>query len=244
LDGLEDWEDWSITVPRAVDCDNPALIEQRVRRTEDWAVAEWEGCPPGRNKSAADIAALTTCDPAIRRWTALMDAFAAGVFYYWIGPQEVVCVPRPALSIVNGQLHREDGPAVAWPTGERYWFWRGVPVPSWLIERPEEITIEAIRGELNLELRRCMIERFGRERFLVETGAELIAQDEHGKLWRSELTQGRAHILLQVQNGTLEPDGTRRLYFLRVPPDIRTPHQAVAWTYGLSTAQYELAIRT
>jgi hypothetical protein len=242
---MEDWQDWSITAPRALDCNDPVLIEGRVRRMEDWMVAGWGGhSTRDRDKSAADIKALTPCDPAIRRWTPLMDSFAAGLFYYWISSQEVVCVPRPALWIVNDQLDREDGPAVEWPTGERYFFWRGVEVPSWFIERPEQITMELIRGELNLEFRRCMIERFGEARFLVETGAQLVAEDEHGKLWRPKLTQERSHMLLEVKNGTLEPDGTRRLYFLRVPPEMRTPHQAVAWTYGLPPGQYDVAVRT
>jgi hypothetical protein len=37
---------------------------------------------------------------------------------------------------------------------------------------------------------------------------------------------------------------TRRVYFLRVPPEVMTPGEAVTWTYGLSAEQYELAVRT
>jgi hypothetical protein len=36
----------------------------------------------------------------------------------------------------------------------------------------------------------------------------------------------------------------RRLYFLRVPLEMLTPHQAVAWTYGLSPERYVIAVRT
>ena len=32
-------------------------------------------------------------------------------------------------------------------------------------------------------------------------------------------------------NSTPEPDGTRRTYFLRVPPQMRTAREAVAWTF-------------
>jgi hypothetical protein len=245
LQGVEDWQDWSLHAPRARDCHDPLLIQSRVTRVEDWIIATWRyGALPGRDVSPIDIQGLSFSHPAVRRWTLLMDAFAAGLFYYWIGPQEVVCVPRPALWIENGQLHRNDGPAVEWPTGERCCFWRGVEVPNWLIEQPERITLELIRSERNVELRRCMIELFGQERFLRETGADLVAEDEHGKLWRSELARQRPYVLLEVKNGTLDCDGTRRRYFLRVPPDMRTPHQAVAWTYGVSPAQYELAVRT
>ena len=48
----------------------------------------------------------------------------------------------------------------------------------------------------------------------------------------------------QVVNGTPEPDGTYKHYFLQVPPTMRTPREAVAWTYGLSERHYRLAMRT
>jgi len=49
---------------------------------------------------------------------------------------------------------------------------------------------------------------------------------------------------LQVRNGTPEPDGTHRDYFLSVSPAMRSPHEAVAWTYGLSPEQYDVMVRT
>jgi len=47
-----------------------------------------------------------------------------------------------------------------------------------------------------------------------------------------------------VVNGTPDPDGSHRRYFLRVPPNVRTAHEAVAWTYGLTAREYEPRIRT
>jgi len=56
----------------------------------------------------------------------MTEAFEAGLFLYWVRPREVVCVFQPALHVVDGELHRENGPAVEWASGERYWFVRGV----------------------------------------------------------------------------------------------------------------------
>jgi hypothetical protein len=56
----------------------------------------------------------------------MTEAFEAGLFLYWVRPREVVCVLQPALHVVDGKLHRENGPAVEWASGERYWFLRGV----------------------------------------------------------------------------------------------------------------------
>jgi hypothetical protein len=52
----------------------------------------------------------------------MTQAFEAGLFMYWVRPREVVCVLQPALHVVNGELHRKDGPAVEWASGEHYWF--------------------------------------------------------------------------------------------------------------------------
>ena len=56
----------------------------------------------------------------------MTEAFEAGLFLYWVRPREVVCVFQPALHVVDGELHRENGPAVEWASGERYWFLRGI----------------------------------------------------------------------------------------------------------------------
>jgi hypothetical protein len=49
---------------------------------------------------------------------------------------------------------------------------------------------------------------------------------------------------VEVVNGTPEPDGTHKRYFLQVPPTVRTPREGVAWTYGLSERQYRPVVRT
>ncbi len=44
--------------------------------------------------------------------------------------------------------------------------------------------------------------------------------------------------MVKVVNSTPEPDGSRREYFLRVPPTVRTAREAVAWTFGLAADAY------
>jgi hypothetical protein len=182
----------------------------------------------------------------IRIWRPLVDAAEAGLFRYWATWQEIICVPRPALFMDGRRLHRADGPAVVWRSGECHWFWHGVEVPPWVIERPERITADAICDETNLELRRWLIERFGAQRLIDELGGELVAKHAYGRLWRCRVDEREAetYAVLEVENGTVEADGSRRRYCLRVPPDMRTPREAVAWTYGLRAHEYELMART
>jgi hypothetical protein len=64
--------------------------------------------------------------PSLRHLTGnqtctMAEAFAGGLFLYWVTCREVVCVPQPVLHIAARRLYR-----VAWPTGERYWFQGGI----------------------------------------------------------------------------------------------------------------------
>jgi hypothetical protein len=49
-------------------------------------------------------------------------------------------------------------------------------------------------------------------------------------------------VVVKVVNSTPEPDGSFKDYLLRVPPDIRTPREAVAWTFA--TDDYRPAVQT
>jgi len=49
---------------------------------------------------------------------------------------------------------------------------------------------------------------------------------------------------VHVVNGSVEPDGTRRAFLLGAPVDAQTPHDAIAWTYGINPKIYNETIRT
>lgn len=203
----------------------------------------------GVAEAAAWVNTLPLVDNAaaqrmIRIWLPMVDAWAAGLLLYAVSSQEIICVPRPLLSIVDNRLHREDGCAVAWPDGKSYWFWRGIEVTRSTIEAPERLALADIRDEANQESRRIMIERMGTECFLRATRGTIIQTDECGKLWHCHVDNNDTYAIVEVKNGTPEPDGSCRRYFLRVPPAARTPRDAIAWTYGLTAAQYDVVVRT
>ena len=51
-------------------------------------------------------------------------------------------------------------------------------------------------------------------------------------------------MVVEVENSTPEPDGSRRTYFLRVPPATRTAREAVAWTFSMTADAYRPSMET
>ncbi|MEV8094141.1 DUF6745 domain-containing protein [Kitasatospora sp. NPDC085879] len=137
-----------------------------------------------------------------------------------------------------GRLDRADGPALAWADGTALHAWRGMPVPADFLGGLGGLTPERIRAEENAELRRVMLEHYGYDRYLAESGAEPLHRDGTGVLWRIVLPDDEPVVMVEVVNSTAEPDGTFRTYWLRVPPSTRTARAGVAWTFGVAEEEY------
>jgi hypothetical protein len=139
----------------------------------------------------------------------------------------------------NIDLHNSEGPALAYSDGFKIYAWHGVFVPGDVIEFPDAITCQRIESEVNAEVRRVMIERYGASRYLEDSGAQLVHCDDFGSLYRKELPNDEPLVMVKVVNSTPEPDGSYKDYFLRVPPDITTAREAVAWTFHLTEDDYQ-----
>lgn len=167
----------------------------------------------------------------------------------WLQPHEHTCwlAERPCLlrGDAAGRLHHASGPALRFPDGWSVWAWKGVEIPRWMIEQPEKITMAAIDGETDVQVRCCMIEIMTPQRYVALGGPSRIAEDETGILWRKSWLASDAWAAVEVINATPEPDGTGKHFFLQVPANMRTARDAVAWTYGLRPDVYaRLVVRT
>jgi hypothetical protein len=167
----------------------------------------------------------------------------------WVMPHRRICwlVERPTVLGTDdrGRLHGPKGPAIRFADDWCFYAWKGVALPAWMIERPDEITPRRVDRERDPILRRCMIEIMTPERYIREGEAVCISEDDTGLLWSRTWSSWDAWTAVEVINGTPEPDGTHRHYFLQVPPTVRTARQAVAWTYGLTELEYRaLKLRT
>lgn len=113
--------------------------------------------------------------------------------------------------------------------------WRGVRVAD-RIAFAESITGQDILDTDNVELRRILIERLGYETFLQQVGGLVRHRDRDA---------GGERQLICVPFEDDEPlmvlkvicPSTGHLHILRVPPDMRTCHQAAAWVAGFSNPE-------
>ncbi|WP_329378943.1 DUF6745 domain-containing protein [Streptomyces sp. NBC_01716] len=187
-----------------------------------------------------DAAWLAAFDGRGDRLTGLAEV-AAHAGWWWPYEKVTVVCERPVELHRDeaGRLDRGDGPALAYPDGFALYAWRGMPVPADFLDELTSLDPARIRNEENAELRRVMLEHYGYDRYLTESGAEPINKDETGILWRIALAGDEDVVMVEVVNSTPEPDGTSRTYWLRVPPGTRTAKAGVAWTFGLDPGEYE-----
>jgi len=117
-------------------------------------------------------------------------------------------------------------------------------VPPEIIKGRERMTVRTIDDEWNVELRRVLIELYGAERFLLDGNARVIDEGELGTLYLRDMDGDEPLVMVKVRNSTPEPDGSHKDYFLRVPPNVKTAREAVAWTFGLEASGYEPSVET
>ena len=135
----------------------------------------------------------------------------------------IVCDRPEVLSVDNrNRPHGESGPSHRWRDGVEIHYWHGVRVPGHVVESPGLITINEIRSEINAEVRRVMIERYGYERYCADAKLDLVDEcsENHqivglrtARLWRDHHAN---MTLLDVLNSTPEPDGSIRRYVIPV----------------------------
>lgn len=239
-------EHWALTGAEL--WDGTVMLTERIRA----GVVEASADAPGGEQAIRLVLLEAVLGQHDAAWLAAFDgqdaegaldgiaAIARAAGWWWPYEKTVVVCERPVELHRDeaGRLDRGDGPALAFPDGFALHAWRGMPVPAEFLGQLAELTPRRIREEENAELRRVMLEYYGYDRYLEESGAEPVQRDEAGVLWRIELEGDEPLVMVEVVNSTPEPDGTHRTYWLRVPPRTRTAREGVAWTFGLDEADY------
>jgi hypothetical protein len=181
-------------------------------------------------------ATWTDAPPELTELTAAWREVRDSVGMFWVLKDVCVATPLPRIRLdERRRLHCETRPAVLYPDRWGHYYLHGVAVHKDLVLHPEKLTAHDIDRHRNAEVRRVLIERYGQERYLRDLGLQIIDQDEFGVLYRKHVEDDEPYVMVKVVNATPEPDGTYKDYFLRVPPDMQTARQAVAWTFGKDT---------
>jgi hypothetical protein len=234
-------------------CRNDVLWQMlaRMSRAYDGLFASYRGIP-------AEALGPPRPEPIVEALVALSEPMLAacesGAFAHAFVDGETVVVAAPSIATDGRRLHCADGPALAWRQTKIY-AWKGVVVPESVILQPPTFAADAVRAEQDERLQHALIDIYahthGHPRAMRDLGGIMLHEDETGRLWsvnprRRPLADQPGELrLVEVVNGTAEPDGSRKIYWLRVPPDMQTAQQAVAWTYGLTPKEYgALAVRT
>lgn len=184
---------------------------------------------------------------SLQLWTELVNNTYAQLFYESIA---FVCeYPTHSRLDPEHRFHDELGPALKFSDEFCVYFWHGRRVPKDVVEEPKTVTIERIEKERNVEIRSILIERYGLSRFLKDSGAVKVHEDEYGILYRKQFDATASPIdeplqVVMVHNATPEPDGFHKQFFLRVPPNIRSAKEAVAWTFGMDQEDYDPEVET
>lgn len=175
-----------------------------------------------------------------------VEAFVAGCWFVRWDPKGIIWSPKPVLQKDSeGRLHCETGPALKSDAGDLYYI-HGVEVPRNVVLNPNSITLQRINRCLNQEVRTILINRYksGIIDYVKDSGGKRVDHDEvHGTLWSMRdpnpvFWMEREINVLEVVNSTPEPDGTHKHYFLRVPPNVQTAHEARAWTFRMTPAEF------
>ena len=160
----------------------------------------------------------------------------------------VVCTNRPKELHLDdrGRLHNSNTAALSYREGFKVYAWHGVRVPEWVIKTPHLITAQIIQEEKNQEIKRCMIEIVGGERFVRELGASKIHEDRFGELYHKVIDPALPAIAYaKLINSTPEPDGSNKIYWLRVDPQSKTCREAVGRSFlGDRWQEYNPSIET
>ncbi len=144
---------------------------------------------------------------------------------------------RPVALTVDARNrpHGEGVPFCKWSDGSALYSVNGVRVPAYVVNSPEKLTVTIIEGESNLEVRRVMIDVYGREKFILDSNSEIVNVDDFGTLYKKKLEGDEDMMMVKVVNSTPEHDGSFKDYFIRVDPNayagLKTARAAVASTW-------------
>lgn len=181
----------------------------------------------------------------------MFRAFRAGCMLVWVyQDSHIIYAARPYVWHMDdfSNVHNETGPALVWGQGTSLHYLHGVHVPAYVVmNKPEDFTPDQVDGEFNVEVRRLVLNKMGEDRYIELSGLKPIDHHpKYGTLYYKDFGTGRPICRLRVTNRSPEPDGTYRIYWLPINPNMYagdagvSAHAAAASTWRTKPGGSEL----
>ena len=189
----------------------------------------------------------TRLDEDKKSWLdSMIELCDSGWWFPYQGMVVMCSRPEVLRRDPQGRLHSAHGPAISWKDGHELHYFHGTKVPKDIIEHPESITYKAVMKERNSEVRRCMCEMMGWDKFVEDAKLKLVdecddpANAPH-KLRLFDIPEQIFNVpvrLLLMTNATPKRDGIVPLYGETVPRECKTAIEAVSWRVEVSPEEY------
>lgn len=177
-------------------------------------------------------------DENFNTWMLLKDA---GVWDCLLFEKIAYIIRRPSLVLKDGRgrLHCENGPAILFPNGEKYFNWHGTRVPERLITNSDDVTKEDLLDERNAEVIRAWGEKLGWTKFFSIIDAVLLDEEKDERTGLNyalydlkKRPSAEFARFLKMESPEIN-DGTRPFYVEPVPPGIKTAMAARKWKVAI-----------
>ncbi|HEY9777688.1 MAG TPA: hypothetical protein V6C81_28255 [Planktothrix sp.] len=136
------------------------------------------------------------------------------------------------------RLHNLSGPALEYADGFGVYAWHRNRVEwndAYIIEKPEDITIDLIDRQQDAATRAVMIRQYDEERFLSGINAIELDRDDHGVLYRRAPSRHRhSELLVKVLDPTETIDGAPPTYYFSAKKDVTTARDAVIAAFWIN----------
>ena len=188
----------------------------------------------------------------------------------WWFPYEGFCFvsERPIRCAIDTErrLHHDTKAAMEFKDGWKVYSYHGTTVPAHVIESPETITIEQIKKEDNAEVRRCMVERMGWQKFVDLSELKVLHTDtlksKFPSIPSSAIVDNNDPAALRYESGEEKAEllesaflrdfedrpvrfvrltcpSTGKVYIQRVAHDETRVYAAVGKAFGMSENEYK-----
>lgn len=156
----------------------------------------------------------------------------------WFFPYQNICIvsDRPDIvSMKNGRIHSEIGPAIRYRDGLSVYGLNGVRVQEWIVTTPaEEMNPKQVLALTNVEERLQAIKKMGAHRIIKELNGKTIStKGSEYELFEITL-EGSKEKLLRMKN----PSEDKQHYEF-VEPHIKTVDEALAWRIGWDLNKFQ-----